>query len=212
MSSPAVPPEDRARWPWISLTPLGFGCWAPIYGGLKARAPLWVLAGVLWTLILLTGFVLNGTSAHPGSDDLAGACFIVAWIGGAATSFGLRGPYQRRTGSPLQAAAEAGEAALRDEAYARELVRRDPRLAQHMGIGRPDRPGAAAAGLVDMNNADANALSTLPGIDDALAARILATRAQVRGFSSLEDLGTVMDLDGALVEGLRERAIFLPRA
>jgi DNA uptake protein ComE-like DNA-binding protein len=52
----------------------------------------------------------------------------------------------------------------------------------------------------------------LPGVDDALAARILATRSEVDGFSSLEDFGTVMDVEGRLVEGLRERAIFLPPA
>ena len=212
MPARAHEPADRVLWPWISLTPIGLGAWAPIYGGLKARAPLWVLAGIVWTLILIAGFVLNGMSSHPGSGDLAGACFIVAWIGGAATSFGLRGPYRRRMGGSLYAAEQAGKSALHDEARARQIATRDPRLARQMGIGRPDRPGAADAGLVDVDNMSTRVLQTLPGIDDALATRIAETRAEVHGFSSLEELGTVMDLNGDLVEGLRERAIFLPRA
>jgi DNA uptake protein ComE-like DNA-binding protein len=54
-------------------------------------------------------------------------------------------------------------------------------------------------------------LARLPGIDDALATRIADVRAQVSGFSSVEDLGLTMDLDGALVEDLRDRVVFLPR-
>jgi DNA uptake protein ComE-like DNA-binding protein len=211
MASPATVPENRVWWPWVSLVPLGLGCWAPIYGGLKVREPVWVLAGVLWTLLLIAGFVLNGTSSHPGSDDLAGACFIAAWVGGAATSFGLRRPYMRRTASPLQDAEASAQERLQERERARRIVRDHPALAVEMGIGRPDRPGSTDFGLVDVNNVPAATLSTLAGIDDALAARIVKTRAEVHGFSSLEDMGTVMDLDADLVDALRDRTVFLTR-
>ena len=31
-------------WPYISLIPLGFGAWAPIYAGVKARRSVWIAA------------------------------------------------------------------------------------------------------------------------------------------------------------------------
>jgi DNA uptake protein ComE-like DNA-binding protein len=80
-----------------------------------------------------------------------------------------------------------------------------------MGIGRPDRSGATDAGLVDVNNASVAALEKLPGIDDQLATRIVEARAQIGGFSSLEDLGAALDLDGDLVEKLRGNVVCLPR-
>jgi DNA uptake protein ComE-like DNA-binding protein len=81
-----------------------------------------------------------------------------------------------------------------------------------MGVGRPDLPGSTDAGLIDVNNASVSALLKLPGVDDELATRLAEVRAQVGGFSSVEDLGATLDLDGNLVEGLRDRAVFLPRA
>jgi DNA uptake protein ComE-like DNA-binding protein len=211
MAAPAPVPANRVWWPWVSLVPLGLGCWAPIYAGFKVREPVWVLAGLLWTLLLIAGFVLNGTSSHPGSDDLAGACFIVAWVGGAATSFGLRRSYLRRTASPLQDAEAAAQERLQERERARRIVHEHPSLAAEMGIGRPDRPDSKAFGLIDVNHVPAATLSTLPGIDDALTARIVKTRSEVRGFSSVEDMGTVLDLDPDVVDALRERAVFLPR-
>jgi DNA uptake protein ComE-like DNA-binding protein len=50
----------------------------------------------------------------------------------------------------------------------------------------------------------------LPGIDDGLATRIVEARAATNGFSSIEDIGLALDLDGNLVEDLRKRAFFSP--
>jgi hypothetical protein len=203
------PEQPRARWPWISLTPIGLGAWAPIYGGWKARRPVWVALGVVWTLLLVLGFVLNGTRGMAGHDDLAGACLIAAWIGGAATSFALRRPYEQAMASPLLRAEETAAVRLADRERARRIAHRDPRLAAEMGIGRTD---AVSAGLVDINSATLPQLLRLPGVDGTLAGRIITIRERVRGFSSLEDMGTVLDVDGALIEGLRDWVVFLPRA
>ena len=78
-------------------------------------------------------------------------------------------------------------------------------------MGRPDISGAPDVGLVDINNAPASALAKLPGVDDALATRIVEARAEVGGFSTVEDLGVALDLAGDLVEDLRGVAVFLPR-
>lgn len=44
-----------------------------------------------------------------------------------------------------------------------------------------------------------------------LASKIVEAREVSHGFSSIEDLGLALDLDGNLVEGMRDRVVFLPR-
>jgi hypothetical protein len=71
---------------------------------------------------------------------------------------------------------------LADRRRALEIARRNPGLANEIGIGRPDKAGAPDAGLVDVNNASVTALLGLPGIV------------------------------GGVVEGLRGKLVFLPRS
>lgn len=100
---------------------------------------------------------------------------------------------------------------LADRERARKLAREDPRLALEAGVGRPDLPGSLHGGLIDVNNAPPEVIATLPGVDPRLAARIVAAREQIEGFSSVEDLGSVLDLPAADVEHLRDHAVCLPR-
>jgi DNA uptake protein ComE-like DNA-binding protein len=204
-------PPDRPRWPWISLIPLGLGAWAPILAGVRARCNQWIALGIAWSAITLAGWIGAGLSSSKHNAG-AGIVIIVGWVGAIATSFAIRSSYERRMGSPLLGATEQAQERLTDRARARKLARANPTLAAEMGVGRPDLPGAADAGLIDVNNASASALLRLPGVDDELATRITEARAEVGGFSSLEDLGAALDLDGLLVEGLRDRVVFLPRA
>ncbi len=206
--------ERRARWPWLSLLPVGFGAWVPIYAGVRARVAGWIALGVLWTAVAVAGWITSTASqshGHHHTSDLAGFLLILAWAGGAATTFVIRPSFERRVESPLLGAEEAAEARLRDRRKALDLARQKPALAREMGVGRPDVRGAADAGLVDLNNAPVTALLGLPGIDDALATGIVEHRAEVGGFSSLEDLGIALDVPGDVIEGLRDRVVFLPR-
>jgi DNA uptake protein ComE-like DNA-binding protein len=201
----------RSRWPYISLIPIGFGAWAPIYAGVKAREPRWIALGALWTAMIVVALIVSSGHGH-GDDGLVGALAIIAWAGGIATSFSIRGAYERQLGSPVLRAAEVGEQRLRDRQQAQRIARENPALAKEMGIGRPDVTGAADAGLVDVNNASVTALLNLPGVDGDVATEIVEAREKVHGFASLEDMGAALDLDGNLVEGLRGQVVFLPRA
>lgn len=207
---PASAPVQPSRWPWLSLIPIGLGAWAPLYAGVKARRNLWIALGVLWTAVAIAGWALATATPH-STNDLAGFLLIFSWVGGAATSFSIRGAYDRQLASGLLEATDAAEQRLRDREQALRLAREKPALAQEIGIGRPDRAGADAAGLVDVNNANVTALLTLPGVDGDLATQIVEAREKVGGFSSLEDCGAALDIDGATVEGLRDRVVFLPR-
>lgn len=212
----AVPrPSEKAvssppRWPWLSLIPIGLGAWAPVYAGVRARRLSWVLWGVVWSAFVVAGFLKDSLGGQSGHDSVAGVLLIVGWIGAIATSFVIRGS-EEHDGSPLLAAAKGAEQRLADRRRALGIAAENPRLALEMGIGRPDVDGAFDAGLVDVNNAPGSALARLPGVDGALAQRIADVREHAGGFASLEDLGATLDLPGDLVEGLRDRVVFLPR-
>ena len=199
----------RSVWPWLSLIPFAGVC-APIYAGVRARRVWWVVLGLLWAAAVVAGFVADSISSS-GHNDFAGFLFIFGWVGAAATAFTIRPAYERQMGSEFDHMAQAARQRLADRRRALELAASDPALAQEIGIGRPDRRGAADGGLIDVNNASARALQKLPGVDAGLAARIVATREELGGFSSLEDLGETLDIDGGTVERIRGRAVFLPR-
>jgi len=196
----------RSRWPYISLLPIGLGAWAPIYAGVRARQALWVALGVVWSAVVIAGFIVSD------KHNTEGALLIIGWVGAIATSFSIRSAYDRRMGSSLAAAQAAGEQRLHERTEALRIARENPALAQEMGIGRPDVAGAAHGGLVDVNNAAVTALLGLPRVDGDLATRIIEVRGEVNGFSSLEDMGTAVDLPGDVVEALRGRVVFLPRS
>ena len=90
---------------------------------------------------------------------------------------------------------------------ARALVRTDPLAALERGVGRPDVAGADHCELIDVNHAPPKILQMLPGVDADLARRIVATRENVGRFSSIADLGFVLDLDPDATARLERVAI-----
>ena len=200
--------DPPANWAWLSLIPFGLGAWAPIYAGTVTRNRRWSALGLLWSIVTLAGWAL-AVAEHGGAA--AGFLIIAGWTGGIASSFAIRPRYRELVGSPFDAAVVGAEQRLSERERALQLVRDRPALAKEIGVGRPDLPNAQDAGLVDINNAPAAVLARLPGVDDALVTRIVEARAETHGFSSVEDLGAALDLDGHLVEDLRQRVVFLPR-
>lgn len=195
-------------WVWVSGLPFGLGAWASLVPASQLKRGSWALWGALWTFIALTGWVL---AVAQDGGTAGGLLIILGWAGAVATCTSIRGGYARLTASSWQADKLAAAERLRERQDALRMAVEQPALAAELGVGRPDRPGARDGGVVDVNNAPAAVLAELPGFDDALATRVAETRAQVNGFSSLADMGGVMDLDGNQVERLREHAVFLPR-
>jgi hypothetical protein len=187
-------------WVWASvLLPIGFGAWAPLIPGLALRRKAWIAWGALWTAIAVFGFVAS-TIVKP---DWPGGVLMLGWIGGAVTALAIRPAYERELADPFRRDREAAERRLQARHQAERLARERPELAKELHLGR--------VGLVDVNTAPAAELRELPGVDAALAARIVALRERINGFESLEDFGMVLDLDGDAVERLRDRTVFLPR-
>jgi DNA uptake protein ComE-like DNA-binding protein len=54
-------------------------------------------------------------------------------------------------------------------------------------------------------------IEELAGVNRRLAERIVVTREEVGGFSSLDDLAHVLDLPVALVDRIRADVVLLPR-
>jgi hypothetical protein len=198
----------RVTWVWLSLIPFGLGAWAPAYAGARVKNRSWVAQGIVWSAIVLAGWIAAIVS-HGGAAG--GLLILLGWAGGIASSLGIRDRYRRVVGTPFEAAVLGAEERLSERDRARRMARERPALARELGIGRPDLPNAQDAGLIDLNNAPAGVIETLPGVDDSLATQIVEARAATGGFSSVEDLGAALDLDGDLVERLRDRVIFLAR-
>ena len=80
-----------------------------------------------------------------------------------------------------------------------------PRRGKTATAAPPAPGGAPAPGApVNLNTADATALETLPGIGEALAARIIAWRDTNGRFTTVDDLGSVTGIGEKTLEGLRE--------
>jgi DNA uptake protein ComE-like DNA-binding protein len=100
---------------------------------------------------------------------------------------------------------------VKERKRAQELVREEPEVARELGVGRPELPNAESMGVVDVNHASAEAMARVTGLDHDAVERIVATREEVRGFSSAEDLGHLLDLDPGVVERLRNVTVYVPR-
>ena len=195
-------------WVWVSATPMGLGAWTPIVPGVAQRRPLWMGLGIVWTAASIAGWA--AAIANDGGGG-AGGLIILGWVGAIATTTAIRPVFMRSASSRFAREREAAEQRVRDRQAARRMAAEEPEVALELGVGRPDRPGAASAGLVDVNNAAGAALELLPGVDAALADRIVALREELNGFRDVHDLGAVLELDGHAVERLRDETVFLPR-
>jgi hypothetical protein len=149
----------------------------------------------------------NGTSGA-----IVGLFIFIAWGGGIAHTIGWRGEYARE----LEAGEEdpqlsAAQSRLDQRSRALAIAREDPKRALELGIGRPDVEGAYDAGLIDVNHANPETLQKLPGIDAAMAQRIVELRMNGTGFQGPDDLDMVIDLEPGMLADLSRVAVFLPR-
>ncbi len=71
-------------------------------------------------------------------------------------------------------------------------------------------PRTLLGGLVDINSASAAELARLPGLDDDLAAMIVLLRGHMDGFTSLAQLGLLLDLPADVVSDLSDCTVVLP--
>lgn len=194
------------------VIPFGFTTWAAfVYIGIRARRPRWLAWAAVYAALLVAYLVLDTTAQHSNAaSGVAAALALLAWIGGGAHAFAVSDDAARRIQDRTDPALDAARLRIERRAEGRRLLAAKPALAREVGLGRPDISGADDYGLVDVNHAPRAALAKLPGITDEVARQIAERRAQAGGFSSVEDLGLVLDLPPGMVEQIRDMAVFIP--
>jgi hypothetical protein len=196
----------------LTLFPLGllsFGAF--LYTGLRARERRWVVAAVVYATVVYTGFVLTASTGDETiASDVGITLVLIGWAVSFVHAVAIRGAFLERMELVEGERYDRAEDRVLEREEARRLAREDPARALAMGVGRPDREGFAG-GLVDLNNAPASVIEELPGVSRDVAERIVSTREEVGGFSSLDDLAHVLDLPVALVDRIRADVVVLPR-
>jgi len=199
----------RESW-WVALTlvPLALTGWgALVYAGVRGRKRSWVGFGLAYLILTVVGF---GLAQVDSMNGLAGAIIIFTWAGTFAHALSIRRDANERIAARSAPSLMWAEERELEREEALRLVARDPHRARELGIGRPDRHGFDG-GLVDLNSAPALVIGRLPGVSSSLAHRIVTVREEVGGFSSLDDLGLVLSLDGPTLDRMRPHAVVLPR-
>jgi DNA uptake protein ComE-like DNA-binding protein len=198
---------------WIVLSALMWLNWtAFLYAGLRARHRRWLVYAVVYLAVSTVSIALIVAFHEDEWQSDAGAWIgLASWGVSFVHALAIRGEFLDRLEALEDPRLEAAEDRLRRTELARRIAAEDPRRARRLGIGRPDVDGAFDGGLVDVNHASWEAIARLPGIDKRLARRIVELRDELQGFSSLEDMGHVLDLPAPTVDRLRDRTVFLPR-
>lgn len=119
----------------------------------------------------------------------------------------LRSPSTRTRN---QAALAAAEDARRRRAEAAVLTQTDPQIARELGIGRPDLHSRYDdGGLIDINSAPLSVFVEHLHLSQDDAGEILDARAQLGRFAQVSDLLTLVHLDPAVFDRIRDRLILL---
>jgi DNA uptake protein ComE-like DNA-binding protein len=208
-----TPAQFRGKaWLLLVVIPFGFTTWAAfVYIGIRARRPRWLAWAAVYAALLVTYLTLDASDGRNNAvAGIAAGVALLAWIGGGAHAFAVSDDAVRRIEGRTDPALDAARARIERRAEGRRLLATQPAVAREVGLGRPDISGADDYGLVDVNHCPPGALARLPGITDEVVRNIVERRGQTGGFSSVEDLGLVLDLPPGMVDQMRDTAIFVP--
>ena len=205
---------------WAFVPVLSFGYLAPIpiiHAAVKLRtwtlwaaAALYTAAELLWWSMTMT---VTDEPVDPDqlSDPPGWAILILLGLIVVPTAHGLAVRRRVFAPKPQHPAVMAALQARQRREEARAIVARDSGLARELRIGRPDLPRQFDdGGLVDLNHAPAPVMVQLLGLSEADAAQVIEARDRIGGFSSAEEIIAYTDLSPTLVDGMRERLVFVP--
>jgi Helix-hairpin-helix motif len=196
-------------WALVPLLSIGIGA-APafVYVAVKYRRPRFFVPAAAYLLAMTLAVTLIAVAQALTIG--IGVAMILGCAGVAtAHTLAIRGDVAVECDNNESHVAAARER-LRRRAEARRLAAGNPRLAHELGIGRPDLPaGFDDGGLVDVNHSPIAVLADLPGVDVRTAERIVMTRAEIGGFTSVEELSVTLDLAPTQLDGISDRLLFL---
>lgn len=202
----------RLWWVGLAIVPFGLLGWlGVVYAGVRVRRWSWVAAGAVYAALLVVSIGMAGNDRDNWVTDVGVGLLLGNWVAQLIHSFAAVPTYERVTRGPIDPELAEAEELAATRARARELAQEDPARALELGVGRPDLPDTFDGGLVDLNNAPLKTIQRVPGISRGLAKSIVRMREEVDGFSSLEDLGHVLHVDGRTLDEMRRHVVVLPR-
>jgi hypothetical protein len=221
----------------VPVVTIGFFGWVLTAGvAIKRRSALLGISAVVYLAITVwfTAYVVVPEGPEiTDSQGLVGLLYFAAGIvcavqaavviGSPNQRGGQRPPYLLRPQTQYQVPppeyrvpqpsvcyppAPSADAVLRNQA--RQLAATQPALARSLGIGRPDLPRQYDdGGLIDLNDAPADLLDTLPGVTGRQAASIVVSRTQTGRFRSIDELWTRGLLPAHLAPQLVDRLVII---
>jgi DNA uptake protein ComE-like DNA-binding protein len=196
-------------WALVPLVSLGVGA-APafVYVAVRYKRPRFFVPAAAYLCVMTLAVTLIALS-HAVTIGVGVA--LVLGCAGVATAHALGVRSEVAVGRhENESEVAAARDRIRRRAEARRLVASNPRLAHELRIGRPDLQGSFDdGGLVDVNHAPVGVLADLPGVDPATAERIVATRGEIGGFTSTDEMSVTLDLPPAQLDGIADRLLFL---
>ena len=205
---------------WAFVPVLSFGFLAPvpiIHAAVKLRTwTLWAASAVYTAAEILawsTTMTVTSGPVEPAevSDPPVWAGVLLMGLAVIPTIHALMLRGRVFEARPQHPAIVAALQARQRREEARAIAARDVNLARELRIGRPELPRQFDdGGLVDVNHVPAPVMVQLLGLSEADAAQVTEGRDRIGGFSSPEELIAYTDLSPALVDGIRERLLFLP--
>lgn len=226
MSAGARVGRQLASWFWASVPvwTLGFGTAAVMIHAARKKSSRLQAATVPVYAVGL-GLVLLFDPDDGGRPEtlfgigmainmglgLLHAVAIRTWVFDLAP-VSARAARRRSLKARQKAALAAHDEREQARAAALRIVAERPRLAQELGIGRPDLPHRdyPDGGLVDVNNVPAGTLRAETGLPRPIVDRVVELRTRTGGFSSVDDLSVVAGLPPHALDGVAHRLVFLP--
>jgi hypothetical protein len=229
-SSPYAPPPAydpyapvvRSYGQWYYIVPaLSFGhlAWVPfLHAGIRlGRRDVWGKAGAV-------GAATVGSWALLGVEA-TGPLGALALITLAVVSCLTLRPLRREVYGALPPTPLAHDPSIAHDptiahvlhgralrAKARAIAAADPLMARELRIGRPDLDGRhfQDGGLVDVNCATAEMLSIGCGLTTEVAEAIVAARAHLGSFSSIDEVAAYASLTPGAADAVREYGVVIP--
>jgi hypothetical protein len=205
---------------WAFAPVLSFGYLAPIpivHAAIKLRtrtlwaaAALYCAATVVWWSATMT---VSDEPVNPTqlSEPPGWSLWVFLGLLVVPTAHALAVRARVFEPRPQDPALVAALQARQRRQEAKAIAARDVDLARELRIGRPDLPRQFDdGGLVDLNHAPAAVIVALLGLSEADAAQVVEVRDRIGGFISAEEVIAHTELSPTLVDGVRERLLFLP--
>lgn len=192
----------NSAWVLVPILSLGLLTWAAfLFVGSRARKKSWLLFAAIWGVVLVAYFV--GQSLNDVGENAPATAWssflawvlILNWVGGmvhvAVTNRSwLRWKAQSVNNVPWHAQANgAGPSALPPAAVASE-AEVNAALRGHVVLASPPSTQAPPAVQLDLNLATAEQFKAALGLDQAWGEWLVATRARLGQFSTVDQLLT----------------------